>query len=43
LHNEELQYLYSVPNIIRIFKITRMRQAGHVERMEEIRNVRTNL
>jgi hypothetical protein len=33
LHNEELQNLYSSPNIIRMFKSRRMRGAGHVARM----------
>jgi hypothetical protein len=35
LHNEELNYLYSSPNIIREFKSRRMRWAGHVARMGE--------
>jgi hypothetical protein len=30
LHNEELHNLYSSPNIIRMFKLRRMRLAGHV-------------
>jgi hypothetical protein len=38
LHNEELHNLYSLPNIIRIIKVT-MRWAGHVARMGEKRNV----
>jgi hypothetical protein len=33
LHNEELQNLYSSPNIIRMIKSRRMRWAGHVARM----------
>jgi hypothetical protein len=32
LHNEELRDLYSLPSIIRIFKLRRMRWAGHVAR-----------
>jgi hypothetical protein len=35
LHNEELNYLYSLPNIIQVIKWRRMRWAGHVARMEE--------
>jgi len=35
LHNEELNDLYSSPNIIRIIKLRRMRWVGHVARMEE--------
>jgi hypothetical protein len=30
LHNEELNALYSPPNIIRVIKSRRMRWAGHV-------------
>jgi hypothetical protein len=33
LHNEELNDLYSSPNIIRVIKARRMRWAGHVARM----------
>jgi hypothetical protein len=33
LHNEELHNLYSLPTIIRIIKLRRMRWAGHVEYM----------
>jgi hypothetical protein len=33
LHNEELNFLYSSPSIIRISKSRRMRWAGHVARM----------
>jgi hypothetical protein len=35
LHNEELQNLYSSPNIIRMIKSRRMRFAGNVARMGE--------
>jgi hypothetical protein len=38
LHNEELHYLYSSPNIIITIKSRRMRWAGHVARMGEKRN-----
>jgi hypothetical protein len=34
LHNEELNGLYSLPNIVRVIKSRRMRWAGHVARME---------
>jgi hypothetical protein len=37
LHNEELNDLYSSPNIIRVIKSRTMRWAGHVARMEEKR------
>jgi hypothetical protein len=37
LHNEELNDLYSSPNIIRVIKSRRMRWARHVERMGENR------
>jgi hypothetical protein len=33
LHNEELNDLYSSPNIIRVIKSRRMRWAGHVAHM----------
>ena len=39
LHNEELNDLYSSPNIVRVIKSRRMRLAGHVERMGERRGV----
>ena len=34
-HNEELNDLYSLPNIVRVVKSRRMRWAGHVVRMGE--------
>jgi hypothetical protein len=37
LHNEELNDLYSLPNIIRVIKSRRMRWAGHIARMGEKR------
>ena len=39
LHNEELNGLYSLPNIVRVVKSRRMRWAGHVARMWEDRGV----
>ena len=33
LHNEELNDLYSLPNIVRVLKPRRMRWAEHVARM----------
>ena len=39
LHNEELNDLYSSPNIVRVIKSRRMRWAGHVARMGEERLV----
>ena len=39
LHNEELNDLYSSPNIVRVIKSRRMRWAGHVVRMGEERGV----
>ena len=35
LYNEELNDLYSSPNIVRLIKSRRLRWAGHVARMEE--------
>ena len=35
LHNEELNDLYSSPNIIWVIKSRRMRWAGHVARIRE--------
>jgi len=35
LHNEELNDLYSSPDIVRVIKSRRMRWAGHVARMGE--------
>ena len=37
LHNEELNDLYSSPNIVRVIKSRRMRLAEHVARMGEER------
>ena len=39
LHNEELNGLYSSPNIVRVIKWRRMRWAGYVVRTEEGRGV----
>jgi hypothetical protein len=39
LHNEELNYLYSLTNIVWLVKLRRMRWAGHVARMGEERGV----
>ena len=39
LHNEELNYLYCSPNIVRVIKSRRMRWAGHMARMEKGRVV----
>jgi hypothetical protein len=39
LHNEELNDLYALPNIVRVVKSGRMRWAGHVARMGEGRVV----
>ena len=39
LHNEELNNLYSSPNIVWVIKLRRMRWAGHVARMSEERGV----
>jgi len=37
LHNEELNDVYSSPNIVRVIKSRRMRWAGHVAHMDEER------
>ena len=37
MHNEELNDLYSLPNIVRVITSRRMRWAGHVARMGEER------
>jgi hypothetical protein len=37
LHNEELHGLYSSPSIVSVIKARRMRWAGHVARMGEVR------
>jgi len=39
LHNEELNDLYSSPNIVRVIKLRRMRCAGHVACMGEERGL----
>jgi len=39
LHNEELNDLYSSPNIVWMIKLRRMRWAGHVAHMGEERRV----
>jgi len=39
LHNEELNDLYSSPNIVQVIKSIGMRWAGHVARMGEEREV----
>jgi len=39
LHNEELNDLYSSPNIVRVIKSRIIRWAGHVARMGEERGV----
>jgi hypothetical protein len=38
LHNEELHKLYAPPNIIRVITSRRLRWAGHVARIGEMRN-----
>ena len=39
LHNEELNDLFSLPNIVRVIKSRTMRWVGHVARMGERRGV----
>ena len=43
LHNEELNDLYSSPNIVQVIKSRRTRWAGHVARMGEERRVYRDL
>ena len=43
LHNEELNNLYSSPNIIRVIKSRRMRLAGHAALMGERRGIYRDL
>jgi hypothetical protein len=38
LHNEELHNLYASPNIVSVIKSRRIRWAGHVAWMGEMRN-----
>jgi hypothetical protein len=38
LHNEELHKMYVSTNIIRVIKLRRMKWAGYVARMGEMRN-----
>ena len=39
MHNEEINVLYSSPNIVRVIKSRRMRWAGHMARIGEERGV----
>jgi len=43
LHTEELNDLYSSPNVVRVIKSSEMRWAGHVARMGECRVVYSGL
>jgi hypothetical protein len=43
LHNEELRGLYSLPSIVRLIKARRMRWAGHVVHMGEVRGAYNTL
>ena len=43
LHNEQLNSLYSSPNIVRVIRSRRMRWVGHVARLEEGRGVHKGL
>ena len=38
LHNEELHSLYRSPDIVMVIKSRRLRWAGHVARMENVRS-----
>ena len=42
LHHEELHSLYRSLNIVRVIKSRRLRWAGHVVRMEEVRSAFKN-
>ena len=37
-HNDEIHSLYRSPNIVRVVKSRRLRWAGHVARMEEVKS-----
>jgi hypothetical protein len=37
LYNEELHGLYPLPSIVRVIKVSRVRWAGHVARIREVR------
>ena len=37
-HNEKLHRLYRSPNIVRVIRSRRLRWAGHVARMEDVRS-----
>jgi len=39
VHNEELNDLYTLPNVLRVVKSRQMRWAGHLARMGENRGV----
>jgi hypothetical protein len=41
LHDEELNYLHSSPNIVRVIKLRRMRWAGLIARIWETEEVYT--
>jgi hypothetical protein len=43
LHNEEMHGLYSSPCIVRVIKARRMRWAGYVDRMGEMRGAYNSL
>jgi hypothetical protein len=43
LHNEELNDLYSLPNIMRVVKLRRMRWEWHVARIGEDKHVHREL
>jgi hypothetical protein len=43
LHNEELRNLYASPDIISGIKSRRMKWAGHIERIEDMKNAYSNI